>query len=177
LQFPAGFLWRCVRGVYIFKGCFKDAVGQVGYGSGQAVYCLEDWVESGTKPVGCWVIIVIIIVVLWMQVPDQHWLMVVGMLVVSDSRQFGVPGGARVGASWIYRVCVFMMGAGRVCRTVWYFKRVIGCRVSIGFVRVWRRRRGVEGAAVVGNGVGEGHCAYAGFELSKVDTRWWWSER
>jgi len=83
---------------------------------------------------------VIIIVVLWMQVPDQHWLMVVGMLVVSDSRQFGVPGGARVGASWIYRVCVFMMGAGRVCRTVWYFKRVIGCRVSIGFVRVWCRR-------------------------------------
>jgi len=69
-----------------------------------------------------------------------------------------------------------MVGAGRVCCTVWSFKRVIGCRVSISFVCVWHRCGGVEGAAVVGNGVGEGHCVYAGFELSKVNMQWWWSK-
>jgi len=156
-----------------------DCHGQAINRLGQAIDHLKNWIKHIVDPVGCWF-------------PDQQWLMVVGMLVVSDSWQFGVPGGAKVStkvgvkvgvkvgakvsASWIYCVCIFMVGAGRVCCTVWYFKRVIGCRVSTGFVHVWRRRGVVEGAAVVGNSVGEGHCAYAGLERSKVDAQWRWCE-
>ena len=66
-----------------------------------------------------------------------------------------------------------------VVRDIWRFacfQNIIGRRVAVGVVRVWCRRGGVAGAAVGGKGVGEGHCAYAGFELSKVNARWWWSE-
>jgi len=47
------FLWLRVWGACIFEGCFKDAVGQVDYCSGKAIYGLEYWVKSGMEPVGC----------------------------------------------------------------------------------------------------------------------------
>jgi len=101
---------------------------------------------------------------------------VVGILVVRDSQQFDAPGSVRVGASWSFCVRVFMMETGRVCCTFCCFQRVTGCRVIVYIVCVYHCRGGVEGTVVGREGVGEGHRKYAGFELSKVDTWWWWSE-